>query len=183
MEMELVKWMIRRDYKTKFYLDKLPAGYNLYPLKDKYNNPEIHYTSGIPIGYYVTNVDGSETFYIYNHLSFNVKVHYEKNLDKYTIVGFNVIPISINHQIDGYTNDNGILENKLNNDNEKNENRSLIKDLSQQNLSETAIIDNNSKDEGKRSRFLDEFLKKEDKIKIEENNIHKEKEKRSLFKK
>jgi len=112
MEIELVKWMIRRDYKVKYYLDKLPAGYNLYPLKDKNNNAEIHYTSGIPLGYYVTNEDGSETFYIYNHLTLNVKVHYEKNLDKYTIVGFDVIPVSINNQIAGYMVNNGVIVDK-----------------------------------------------------------------------
>lgn len=127
--------MIRRDYKVKFYLDKLPAGYNLYPIKDKNNNPEILYSSGIPLGYMTTNIDGTENFYIYNHFTFNVKVHYEKNLDKYTIVGFDIVPISINHHIKGYMMNDGVIEDKPSNqaqDNstgDKSSNESNIKDL------------------------------------------------------
>ena len=128
MEVELMKWMIRRDYKTKFYLDKLPAGYNKYPIKDKKNNPEILYTSGIPIGYMNINSDGSETFYVYNHFTFNVKVHYEKNLDKYTIVGFDIIPISINHNIVGYLQNDGIIQN-ANKNSDKNNSNSKITDI------------------------------------------------------
>ncbi len=129
MDIELIKWMIRREYKTKFYLDKLPSGYNLYPIKDKNDNPEIHYTSGIPLGYFVSYFDGTETFYIYNHFTFNVKVHYEKNLDKYTVVGFDVIPISINHNIAGYMTNDGVITEK-NSNNSVNKYESEIKDIS-----------------------------------------------------
>lgn len=165
MELELVKWMIRRDFKVKYYLDKLPAGYNLYPLKDKNNNHEIHYSSGIPLGYYVSNPDGSETFYIYNHLTFNVKVHYEKNLDKYTIVGFDIIPISINHQIAGYMVNNGVILDKTDNAKEKGTNsqkESGIKDLIGE--SKGNVASNESKeinDENRRILSGEDFLKNE----------------------
>ena len=66
---ELVKWMIRRDYKVKFYLDMLPAAWNLLPMKDEDGNPEIHYSSGIPIGYLEEDMNKKEQFYIYNHFT------------------------------------------------------------------------------------------------------------------
>jgi len=167
MELELIKWMIRRDYKIKYYLDKLPAGYNLYPLKDKNNNPEIHYTSGVPLGYYVTNAVGSETFYIYNHLTFNVKVHYEKNLDKYTIVGFDIIPISINHQIAGYMVNEGVIVDKgLGKQQEKESQRdkeSAIKDLNKEGKGNNDNLSTQESkarsDDGRRRLDGEDFLK------------------------
>lgn len=171
MELELVKWMIRREYKVKYYLDKLPAGYNLFPLKDKNNKPEIHYTSGIPLGYYVSNADGTETFYVYNHLTFNVKVHYEKNLDKYTIVGFDIIPVSINHKIVGYMENDGVIVNKVpegkETGNAYKESASAIKDLSDAGkgnvaTQESKAINNNNRSGDDGMRLLDsteEFLK------------------------
>jgi hypothetical protein len=128
---ELIKWMIRRNYKVKFYLDKLPGALNMFPFKDKNGKIEILYSSGIPLGYIDLDVNKKEIFYIYNHFTFNVKVHYENNLDKYTIVGFDIIPISINHNISGYMDNNGIITIKkniseikdLNNKNNRNRNR------------------------------------------------------------
>lgn len=177
MELELVKWMIRRDYKVKYYLDKLPAGYNLYPLKDKSNKPEIHYTSGIPLGYYVSNADGSETFYIYNHLTFNVKVHYEKNLDKYTIVGFDIIPVSINHQIAGYMVNNGVIVDKANVTVNNTEKQSAIKDLNAEGKGNTATNDSKAvNDEARRMLSSEDFLKNEKADNKTELIINKEEE-------
>jgi transmembrane 9 superfamily protein 2/4 len=88
-EVSLFKWMIDRDYRINFYLDKLPAGLNFTITHD------VHYYSGIPIGYKEYNIDGTFTYILYNHYTFNV--HVNRNNNKYTVVGFHILPLSIRH--------------------------------------------------------------------------------------
>ncbi len=127
---ELIKWMIRRDYVVKFYLDKLPAGLNIYPLVDEKGSSFIYYSSGIPLGYLTHDENKIETFYINNHFTFNVKVHHEEKLDKYTIVGFDIIPASINHEVfdnnDNDNDNNSIDRNKNNSNKYEKKNRLLL---------------------------------------------------------
>jgi transmembrane 9 superfamily protein 2/4 len=86
----LFKWMIDRDYRVNFYLDKLPAGFNFTM------DTDVHYYGGIPIGYKeFQKYDGSYKYVIYNHFTFNV--HVNKNNNKYSVVSFYIYPLSINH--------------------------------------------------------------------------------------
>ena len=65
--------------------------------KNKY---EINYFHGIPLGY----IDKSnKKYYIYNHLQFHILIN-EIGENKYNIVGFNILPISINYNSDKNNN-------------------------------------------------------------------------------
>ena len=154
---ELIKWMIRRDYVVKFYLDKLPAGLNLFPLIDVNGLSIIQYSSGIPLGYVTHDNNNNETIYIYNHFTFNVKVHYEKKLNKYTIVGFDIIPSTINHEISS---------KKTNDNNSNSYNNTYSKDI----IDNIDKIENDSKNGGNRYRSLQKFLEDE-KNKMNSNSI------------
>jgi transmembrane 9 superfamily protein 2/4 len=86
----LFRWMIDRDYRINFYLDKLPAGFN------NILHSDVHYYSGIPIGNKTLNSDGSWSYKLYNHYTFTV--HVNKNNNKYSVVSFYALPLSINHK-------------------------------------------------------------------------------------
>jgi transmembrane 9 superfamily protein 2/4 len=86
----LFRWMIDRDYRINFNLDKLPAGYNFTQHFD------VHYYSGIPIGFKRQMANETVWSYVlYNHYTFTV--HVNKNNGKYSIVEFYALPLSINH--------------------------------------------------------------------------------------
>jgi len=87
--LNLIKTLIKRNYFINWYMDKLPAGLITYN-KDK-NSASVDYFQGIPLGY-IEN----EQFYIYNHLQFHILIN-EINNKKYNIVGFNILPMSLNH--------------------------------------------------------------------------------------
>jgi len=96
MNVNLIQWMIKRNYTVNWYADKLPAGL-------KFENGEkvdVHYLSGVPLGYQQHAVDGDDTIF-YNHLTFTILIHKESggkdSENLYTIVGFNIQPFSI-HQ-------------------------------------------------------------------------------------
>ena len=83
--------MIDRDYRTNWYLDKLIAGRYTYKQRDK---TVSHRFEGIPIGV----SDAQEeiiTHYIYNHFTFFVDLYEVPNENKYMIVGFSIMPSSI----------------------------------------------------------------------------------------
>ena len=69
-------------------MDKLPAGLINY---NKENKTTIDYFKGIPLGYME-----NDKFFIYNHLQFHILIN-EINDEKFNVVGFNILPISINH--------------------------------------------------------------------------------------
>jgi transmembrane 9 superfamily protein 2/4 len=86
----LFKWMIDRDYRISFYLDKLPAGFKLSIDHD------VHYYSGIPIGTKRYENDNTFKYILYNHYTFYVYVNRANN--RFSIVAFYIQPLSINHK-------------------------------------------------------------------------------------
>jgi transmembrane 9 superfamily protein 2/4 len=89
---EVLSDFIRLDYRTNWYLDKLPAGYNH---TDSFGNnvKKIHY-SGIPLG--ISNEIYEDVIDLYNHYTFFVELHKEKD-GNFSIVGFTIHPYSIQH--------------------------------------------------------------------------------------
>ena len=88
----LIKKLIRRRYFTNWIVDKLPAGLLLYNKESKQTS--IKYFNGIPLGYH-ENGD----FYIYNHYQFHILLNKNED-DRFNVVGFNIMPISIKHNKD-----------------------------------------------------------------------------------
>ena len=84
----LIKTLIKSNYFINWYLDKLPAGLIKYK---KEKQTTIDYFKGIPLGYME-----NDKFFIYNHLQFHILIN-EINDEKFNVVGFNILPISINH--------------------------------------------------------------------------------------
>ena len=86
---KIMKRLIKRKYFANYYLDKLPAGLmKINYLKKIFN---IEYNKGIPLGEYI---DGK--YMIYNHLQFHILLN-KVDDNKYNIVGFNILPMSIKH--------------------------------------------------------------------------------------
>jgi transmembrane 9 superfamily protein 2/4 len=93
-DLHLFKWFVDRNYSASWYVDKLPAG--LKHIKDSESmKSEVHYLGGIPLGKSDTTPTGEITHIIYNHLTFTIQLHDEGH-DMYTIVGFNIMPFSLN---------------------------------------------------------------------------------------
>ena len=90
--LNLAKTLINRNYFINWYLDKLPAGLIAYSKET--NSTSVDYFHGIPLGY-IEN----EKYYIYNHLQFHILIN-EINNKKFNIVGFNILPLSLNHNGD-----------------------------------------------------------------------------------
>ena len=82
------KWMIENEYYSNWMLDSLPAGYRVTQTTTKTNY--ISYISGIPIGFI-----SEESYYLYNHLHFVVKVYRNKKNDEFKVVGFLIQPFSL----------------------------------------------------------------------------------------
>ena len=104
------KKLIKGKYVMNWYLDKLPSGLMSF---DKFNNTtSIDYFNRIPFGY-----EEDDNFYIYNHLHFQILLN-KKYDNKYEIVGFNVLPMSIKHNnniasCEKSPNNNILLKNTL----------------------------------------------------------------------
>ena len=88
----LIKKLIRRRYFTNWVVDKLPAGLILYNKETKQTS--LKYFNGIPLGYLENGV-----FYIYNHYQFHILLNKIEE-DRFNVVGFNILPISIKHNKD-----------------------------------------------------------------------------------
>ncbi len=88
----LIKKLIRRRYFTNWVVDKLPAGLILYNKETKQTS--LKYFNGIPLGYLENGV-----FYIYNHYQFHILLNKIED-DRFNVVGFNILPISIKHNKD-----------------------------------------------------------------------------------
>ena len=86
---KLIKKLIRRRYFTNWIVDKLPAGLILYNEETKQTS--IKYFNGIPLGYIKNG-----NYYIYNHYQFHILLN-KIDEDRYNVVGFNILPISIKH--------------------------------------------------------------------------------------
>ena len=85
----LIKKLIKRRYFTNWIVDKLPAGLILYNEETKQTS--LQYFNGIPLGY-----EKDKTFYIFNHYQFHILLN-KVDDDKFNVVGFNILPISIKH--------------------------------------------------------------------------------------
>ena len=89
---KIIQKLIKRRYFTNWIVDKLPAGLISY-------NKESHTTSlkffnGIPLGF-----EENKQYYIYNHLEFHILLN-RIDEDRYNVVGFNILPMSIKHKGD-----------------------------------------------------------------------------------
>ena len=83
------QFLIKGKYVMNWFLDKLPSGLMSY---DEINNKtSIDYFNRIPFGY-----QKNDKFYIYNHLHFNILLNKKKD-EKFEVVGFNILPMSIKH--------------------------------------------------------------------------------------
>jgi transmembrane 9 superfamily protein 2/4 len=81
--------LIRRRYFINLVADKLPAGLIYYNNKTKQTT--LSYFEGIPLGY-----RKNDQYYIYNHLQFHISLN-KIDEDRYNVVGFNILPMSIEH--------------------------------------------------------------------------------------
>ena len=84
--------LIKRRYFSNWVVDKLPAGRIVYNQETKQTS--LKYFNGIPLGF---NLDGQ--YYIYNHLQFHILLN-KIDEDKFNVVGFNILPMSIKHDND-----------------------------------------------------------------------------------
>ena len=87
--LNLIKRLIKGNYFINWYLDKLPAGILSYNKNTQ--ETTIDYFKGIPLGYIENDI-----YYIYNHLQFHILIN-EESRNKFNIVGFNILPMSLNH--------------------------------------------------------------------------------------
>ena len=86
----LYKNLIERRYFTNWVVDKLPPGLIIFDKETK--KTSIKYSYGVPLGFSVDN-----KYYVYNHLQFHILLN-KINKEKFNIVGFNILPISIKHE-------------------------------------------------------------------------------------
>lgn len=102
---------IREEYRINWIVDNLPATTKFYTDTtdaDEDGNPIFypHYEKGFPLGY-VGGVDNwdlpgkSGDVYINNHVRLTIQYHEETTFEGYRVVGFEVEPFSIQHQLDG----------------------------------------------------------------------------------
>ena len=81
--------LIRRRYFINLVVDKLPAGLIHYNNETKQTT--LSYFEGIHLGY-----RKNDQYYIYNHLQFHILLN-KIDEDRYNVVGFNILPMSIEH--------------------------------------------------------------------------------------
>jgi len=103
-DISLYKWFIDNYYESHWTLGGLPSALNNTGLnteidvKKYVNQSKVMYSSGIPIGSKAYDYEQAVyKYYIYNHFTFNVKIHQEKRYgeNNYAVVGFDIVPISI----------------------------------------------------------------------------------------
>ena len=104
--LNLIKRLIKGNYFINWYLDKLPAGILTYNKETQ--ETSIDYFKGIPLGYIENDI-----YYIYNHLQFHILIN-EESKNKFNIVGFNILPMSLEH-IEGNAQCANTSKNILNN--------------------------------------------------------------------
>ena len=89
IDVNVFRKLIQRIYFSTLVVDKLPAGLIRYNNVTKQSS--IKYFDGIPIGYKF-----KDQFYLYNHLQFHILLN-KIDKDRYNVVGFNILPMSIEH--------------------------------------------------------------------------------------
>ena len=88
-DVSFIQKLIRRRYFSNLVADKLPAG--MIHFNNMTKQTRLSYFEGIPLGF-----SKNDQFYIYNHLQFHILLN-KVSEDKYNVVGFNVLPMSIEH--------------------------------------------------------------------------------------
>ncbi|KAL0429896.1 UNVERIFIED_CONTAM: Transmembrane 9 superfamily member 7 [Sesamum radiatum] len=90
------KEKIDDEYRVNMILDNLPVAV-LRQRRD--GSPSTTYEHGFRVGFKGTYAGSKEEkYFIHNHLSFRVMYHRDPETDSARIVGFEVSPISINHE-------------------------------------------------------------------------------------
>ena len=84
-------------YRVNMILDNLPLA--MVRMREIKGEQIKTYERGFPVGFTATMDENSavETYYIYNHLRFNILYHKDPASDLSRIVGFEVDPFSVNH--------------------------------------------------------------------------------------
>ncbi|WCJ42679.1 Transmembrane 9 superfamily member 9 [Euphorbia peplus] len=102
------KEKIHDEYRVNMILDNLPVGV-LRELAD--GSKTYIYEHGFRVGFTVSDpISREDEHFIHNHLSFKVKYHEDPETNSARIVGFEVIPISINHSYKEWNGNNTQLE-------------------------------------------------------------------------
>jgi len=91
-DIKLFRQLIKRRYFSNWVVDKLPAGMIKFNKETKQTS--LSYFNGIPLGFTL-----EDKFYVYNHLQFHILLNKIED-DKFNIVGFNILPMSIKHNAD-----------------------------------------------------------------------------------
>ena len=91
---------IDNTYRVNMTLDNLPLA--MVRMRDIDGKQIKTYERGFPGGFTATMDENSaiETYYIYNHLRFNILYHKDPLSDMSRIVGFEEDPFSVNHEYD-----------------------------------------------------------------------------------
>ena len=87
----LMHALINKNYFINLYLDNLPVVLRNFNIE--LNTSSFDLSSGIPLGYMYDNY-----YYIYNHYEFHILIN-KKSKTKYNVVGFQVVPLSIKHDM------------------------------------------------------------------------------------
>ena len=87
----LMHALINKNYFINLYLDNLPVVLRNFNIE--LNTSSFDLSSGIPLGYIYDNY-----YYIYNHYEFHILIN-KKSKTKYNVVGFQVVPLSIKHDM------------------------------------------------------------------------------------
>jgi len=88
---EQYRRMIDKQYLNNWVIDNLPSGTRYSTL----DNKEILY-NGFPVG----DLDSARKYFLYNHVTFKLQYHSRPDAyEGYRIVGFEVVPASISHEI------------------------------------------------------------------------------------
>ncbi|KAI5070332.1 hypothetical protein GOP47_0014675 [Adiantum capillus-veneris] len=100
-EVKKFKEKIDDEYRVNMILDNLPVA-----IKRERHDGSVNayfYDEGFPVGYKSKSSEtGKEDkYFLHNHLSFEVLFHLDPETATSRIVGFEVIPYSINHEYDG----------------------------------------------------------------------------------
>ena len=90
-----LNYLNKKKYISNWFIDALPAVLLKYdPILDK---TIIDHFSGIPLTYTTLSNEAKTETFIYNHFQFRILIHQIAD-NLYEIVGFNILPLSIEHK-------------------------------------------------------------------------------------
>jgi transmembrane 9 superfamily member 2/4 len=96
LEAAKMKLHIKYGYHNNWIIDNLPSAV----ISSTPNGEKMkHYAGGFPIGFIASDVQEA---YIYNHLKIIINYHQrDPSVEEYSVVGFNVEPMSVKHEFQG----------------------------------------------------------------------------------